>query len=215
MSTRPNGRLSGLLCWPHRQNGLYTVQIKNIDGCFGRLSGLLCWPHGRKTETSPAQQDSGISNFRTMGLIGLMGPIGRMGRKPMINNSPAQRDSGMSILKTSPTGQLAVRLVPQSGDPYRPLVFKTTPAQQDSKISNLFFPLCASAFKTVQLDSGISKLAGGPTSPTSPTSQTDPQCAPAQAASGISNLGASQTESQCAPAQADSGISNLKQTLWE
>ncbi|MHB9139093.1 MAG: hypothetical protein ACYC4Q_06795 [Victivallaceae bacterium] len=60
-----------------------------------------------------------MSNWR----MGLMGPIGLMGKRP--------------AMKTSPTGQLAVRLVPQSGDPYSPLVFKTSPAQLYSKISNL------------------------------------------------------------------------------
>ena len=49
---------------------------------------------------------------------------------------PAQQDSGNSILKNCPYRPLAVRLVPQSGNPYRPLVFKNTPAQQDSKMSN-------------------------------------------------------------------------------
>ena len=39
-SKMSNGRLSGVLCWPHG----------------GRLSGVLCWPHG---QNSPAQRDSG------------------------------------------------------------------------------------------------------------------------------------------------------------
>jgi len=29
----------------------------------GRLSGVFCWPHGRKTENTPAQQDSGMSKL--------------------------------------------------------------------------------------------------------------------------------------------------------
>ena len=55
---------------------------------------------------------------------------------PHGQNAPAQRDSGMSNLKTSPYRPLAVRLVPLCGDPYRPLDFKTSPAQRHSKMSN-------------------------------------------------------------------------------
>jgi hypothetical protein len=96
-----------------------------------------------KSKNRPAQRDSGISKLG-MGLIGLMGPIGLMGKKPVMKNASAQRDSIMSNLKTSPKGQLAVRLVPQSGDPYSPLDFKTTPVQRDSGNSNLgeYFSVC-------------------------------------------------------------------------
>jgi len=59
------------------------------------------------------------------------------GLRQSAENGHAQRDSGISILKTSPTGLLTVRLVPQSGDPSRPLDFKTSLAQRDSGISNL------------------------------------------------------------------------------
>jgi len=29
----------------------------------GRLSGVLCWPHGQQTKNRPAQRDSGITNL--------------------------------------------------------------------------------------------------------------------------------------------------------
>ena len=116
---------------------------------------------------------------------------------------PAQQDSGMSILKTSPTGLLAVRLVPQS----RPLVFKTSPAQRDSEISILGAGVLGilrilgilgeqPAMKTspAQADSVNSKLGASRTGLTSPTSLTRP------------------TEQQRAPAQRDSGNSILKTT---
>jgi len=88
-----------------------------------------------------------------------------------------------------------------------------------------------------QRDSGISKLGAGQTSQTCPTSPTEPQRAPAQPDSGMSNLKVesentppqrgsgmsnlvagqtsqtcptSPTDPQCAPAQPDFGISNLK-----
>ena len=97
-------------------------------GKSGRLSGLFCrWQGGRFPESSPAQRGSGISKWG----------MKLMGKKHKNKNCPAQRDSGMSILKKSPYSPLAVRLVPQGGDPYRPLVFKNSPAQRDSKISNL------------------------------------------------------------------------------
>jgi len=59
-----------------------------------------------------------------------------MRRKHIIKNSPAQQDSENSILKTIPTGLLAVRLVPQSSDPSCPLVFKTASPQRNSIMSN-------------------------------------------------------------------------------
>ncbi len=108
----------------------------------------------RIAENDPAQRDSEMSNLG-MGLIGLTGPIGLMGRKPVMENghaqrdsknsnlagavktSPAQRNSKNSNLKTRPTGQPAIRLVPQSGDPSRPLDFKNRSAQLDSEMSNL------------------------------------------------------------------------------
>jgi len=68
----------------------------------------------RSVENGPAQQDSKMSNLG-MGLIGPMGHIGLMGRKPVMENRPAQRYSGMSILETSPY---------RPSCPYRPLNFK-------------------------------------------------------------------------------------------
>jgi hypothetical protein len=88
--------------------------------------------------------------------MGVMGVMEVMRKRHTIKNSPAQQDSKMLavrlvpqsgdpscplVFKTSPAQRdskmLAVRLVPQSGDPYRPLNFKTSPAQRDSKMSNL------------------------------------------------------------------------------
>ncbi|MHB9140211.1 MAG: hypothetical protein ACYC4Q_12475, partial [Victivallaceae bacterium] len=57
--------------------------------------------------------------------------------KAETENSLPQQDSKISILKTSPAVQLAVRLVPQSGDPYCLLAFKNHPVQQDSRIYKL------------------------------------------------------------------------------
>ena len=84
---------------------------------------------------------------------------------------PAQQDTGMSILKTCPYRPLAVRLVPLCGDPYRPLDFKTSPAQRDSGISKLGIgligPIGLMGKKPViknastQRDSGISNLGTG------------------------------------------------------
>jgi hypothetical protein len=60
-----------------------------------------------------------------MGLIGPMGHIGLIGRKPVNNNRPAQRDSEISILKNRPLC------------PYCPLAFKIAPARRSSKNSIL------------------------------------------------------------------------------
>jgi len=112
-SIMSNGRLSGLLCWPHGQKAMSTMQVKNITSCL----------MGRWEDES-------------------------MGQK---QNRPVQPDSNISILQTSPTDQLAVRPVPQSGDPCRPLDFKTSPVQQDSGMSNLknrpLCPYCPLAFE--------------------------------------------------------------------
>ena len=98
-----------------------------------RIMGSMRKRH--KTKKCSAQRDSIMSNLG-MGLIGPMGTIGLMGQKTVIENSPAQVDSGISKLRAGPTGLLAVRLVPQSGDPYCPSAFKNAPAQPDSKRSN-------------------------------------------------------------------------------
>ena len=87
----------------------------------GRLSGLLCWPHGQDIENSPAQRHSKFSKSLqksslhflhdlhgeemysaqrdsrmtnpVMGVMGIIGLMGRMRQKHIIKNSPAQRDS--------------------------------------------------------------------------------------------------------------------------
>jgi hypothetical protein len=84
-----------------------------------------------KIKEAPAQTDSG---GRLSGEFCL-----RQDKMPVIENSPAQPDSGMSNLvagQTSPTSQtdqLAVRLVPRSGDPTES---QSTLPQADSGISN-------------------------------------------------------------------------------
>jgi len=84
-----------------------------------------------ESETSSAQQDSGMSNLG-LGLMSPMGPIGLIGKKPVMKNGPAQRDSGNSSLGvsrtglTSPTGLAGGLVEPQC-----------TPAQQDSGMSIL------------------------------------------------------------------------------
>ena len=136
------------------------------------LMGQKCAPAQRDSEisnlkNSPALRDSPANAGPNLGL-GVLGMLRILGRKTKSKNASAQADSGMSILKTSPTVLLAVRLVPQSGDPYSPLIFKTSPAQQDSRMSNLGMGLmrpiglmgqkCAPA----QRDSGISNLKTSP-----------------------------------------------------
>ena len=143
-----------------------------------------------------------------------------MRTKSKMENRPAQRDSEISILKTSPTGLLAVRLVPQSGDPYRPFDFKTTPAQRHSKMSNcevgilrILRILGILGWKTksknspAQRHSKMSNWVTGRTSQTNPTSPTDAQYASAQLDSGIYNLA---RPVKTAPAQRHSKMSNLK-----
>jgi len=103
------------------------------DSEISKLGVLGILGEQQRMKTSPAQQDSGIYNLVT-GRTSQTRPTGLT--EPQ--RSPAQRDSGISILKTSPYRPclLAVRLVPQSGDPYRPLFFKNRPAQRHSKMSN-------------------------------------------------------------------------------
>ena len=128
-SKMSNGRLSGVFCrWqggrlpenrPAQRNSEISI-LKTCSYCPSRPYRPLDF------KNTPAQRHSKLSNGRLSGV--LCWPHGQ--------NSPPQRDSGISILETRPTGQLAVRLVPQSGDPYCPLNLKTRAAQHDSKISN-------------------------------------------------------------------------------
>jgi len=123
-------------------------------------------------KNSPAQQDSEMSILKTklsqqhsemsnlgVGLIGPMGPIGLMGKKPAMKNRPAQRDSGNSILavgvlrilgilgwKTKSKSRPAQRdsgiykLEIRPFCPSCPLVLKTTPVQRGSRMSKLGLP---------------------------------------------------------------------------
>jgi len=157
------GRLSGVLCWPHGQNcptqqdsgisklGLTPRPLRPLrlnllsaqqDSKMsnGRLSGLLCWPHdGRRSETSPAQRVSGISN---LGILGILRSLGILGSKTVRQGvrmktekhkdriRPAQRGSGISSLADGRTSLTS---------PTEP---QCAPAQQGSKNSNLDLSLC-------------------------------------------------------------------------
>ena len=55
-----NGRLSGLLCWPHGQDIENRSAQPDSKFSNGRLSGLLCWPHGQDIENRSAQRHSKI-----------------------------------------------------------------------------------------------------------------------------------------------------------
>jgi len=82
-SKMSNGRLAVLLCWPHGQRAMSTIQVKNIARCFGRLSGLLCWPHGAE----------GNSKVLKCGSSKVVKQKRHMGRKHKRESSSAQRDS--------------------------------------------------------------------------------------------------------------------------
>jgi len=127
------------------------------------------------------------------------------GPKACDENCPAQRDSPAnagSILKTSPYRPLAVRLVPLCGDPYRPLVFKTTPAQQNSGMYSLGMGI----LRILRILRGLGILGG----------KTKSKTTPAQADSEISILAIRQLCPYCpsvlktTPAQQDSEISKLR-----
>ena len=83
----------------------------------GRLSGILCWPHGQDINNSPAQRDSRMSRSELSvksssaskitksgaGVMRRMRIMGIMERKTKIENSPAQRDSKNSKFKKNQT----------------------------------------------------------------------------------------------------------------
>ena len=56
-SKMSNGRLSGLLCWPHGQKGIFTMKIKNIEGWF-MANGGPGYYADRIGQNRPAQPDS-------------------------------------------------------------------------------------------------------------------------------------------------------------
>ena len=130
-SKMSNGRLSGVSCWPHGQRAISTMQIKNIIRCFmGRLDYGWMW----QRKSTPAQQDSGISNladgaYRSYGAYGTHGP------KTCNENRPAQRDSENSNLGV-------LRILRSLGILGRKVKNKISPAQAGSKNSKLDFPLC-------------------------------------------------------------------------
>ena len=105
----------------------------------GRLSGVLCWPHGRKTksETTPAQLDSGMSNLGILRSLGILGwktvkQGARMGTENHKNRMrPAQRGSKNSKLDF----------------PLCLAGYQASPALRD-----------VSVFKVAQRDSGMSIL---------------------------------------------------------
>jgi hypothetical protein len=120
----------------------------------GRLSGVLCWPHGRKTKTAPAQRHSGIS-ILGVGVLRILRSLRIMGKKTKSKTTPAQRYSKMSnlddrpycpscpwcplVFKTTPAQRHSKmsNLDDRPYCPWCPLVFKTSPAQRHSKMSNL------------------------------------------------------------------------------
>jgi hypothetical protein len=61
----------------------------------GRLSGLLCWPHGQDIKNSPVEPHSKISKSG-MGVMGVLRRLGILGRKTKMKNSLAQRHSKFS-----------------------------------------------------------------------------------------------------------------------
>jgi len=59
-SKMSNGRLSEVLCCPHWQKAISTIQVKNKRCCFmSRWDYGWMWQH----KNSPAQRDSGMSNL--------------------------------------------------------------------------------------------------------------------------------------------------------
>ena len=100
-------------------------------------------------KTNPAQRDSIMSNLG-MGLIGPMGHIGLMGKKPIMKTIPAQRDSIMSNL-----GMGLIGLMGPIGLMGKKPVNENRPAQRDSIMSNLAEPVKTAP---AQRDSIISKL---------------------------------------------------------
>jgi len=150
-SKMSNGRLSGGLCWPHGQKGIFTMQIEN------KTFFLTCeWDYEK--QNGPAQRDSKMSNMKTKtenslpqrhskmsngqlsgvscwphGQKGMstariknkMDAMGVMGQKHKTKNSSAQQDSEISNLTVSPTR------------PTSPTERQRAPAQSDSGIYKL------------------------------------------------------------------------------
>ena len=159
------------------ENGLF--QVKGIETHpaqrHSKMSNLKV-----DSENSSAQRDSGIYNLS----MGHIGPIGLMGRKPVMKNSSAQRDSIMSNLRRCPINPLC---------PTSPLSLENASAQQHSKMSNLKLE---SENSSAQPDSGISKLGMG--------------LMGVIGVMGVMGLMGREHKSKNCPAQQDSGISTLK-----
>ena len=84
-----------------RSLGILGLKTKNKNRPAqrdSRISNL-----GLEFENTPAQQDSRMSNLR-MGLIVPMGPIGLIGKNPVIKKPPARRNSGNYKLGTGEHG---------------------------------------------------------------------------------------------------------------
>jgi len=182
-----------------------------------------------ESENTPPQLHSGIYNLE----MGHIGPMGFMGRKPVMNNRPAQPDSpaiagsllkvesenthpqphsGMSILRfyltsqtgpTSLTEQQTTHVEPYSGMSNLKVESENTPTQPHSGMSNL---KVESENTPPQPHSGMSNLRFCLTSQTGPTSLTEQQTTHVETNPGMSNL---KVESENTPPQPHSGMSNL------
>ena len=161
-------------------------------------------------KNTPAQPDSGNSK---LGVLGILRSLGILGWKTKSKTTLPQQGSGMSNLGGRPTDQLAVRLVPRSGDLTKQ---QPTPVETYSIISNL---KVESENTPPQPDSIISNLKISPYCPYSPYRPLDLENGSAQLDSGISKLGVLGIlrslgilgwKTKTSPAQQDSIISNLK-----
>ena len=71
-SKMSNGRLPGLSCWSHRQNGMLTMQIKNIARCFMRHMRAIGVMGGNpEKQNRPVQRGSGNSKLG-VGSLGIL-----------------------------------------------------------------------------------------------------------------------------------------------
>jgi len=99
-------------------------------GLIGVMGVMRLMGGKPEMQNTPAQRDSIMSILGVLRILGILGILGRENvrqevrmktKKRKTKMRPVQRDSKISILKTGP---------------FRPLDFKTTPAQRHSKMSN-------------------------------------------------------------------------------
>jgi len=172
----------------NKEEGIFTINIKNIMICFtgkwvnasmSKMQNVSAQRYSKmsnlkiETENSFPQRHSKMSNGRLSGL--LCRPHGQRAMfttqiKNIIRCFMSSLDYGwVGKPKSAPaqrdSGISVLKTSPyRPYRPYRPLDFKNRPAQQDSGISSLenrsSSPLCPLVFKTspVQQDSGNSKF---------------------------------------------------------